>query len=207
MEDKMNMKSNNVVWTDGLVKRNDREVKNGHRGTILWLTGLPASGKTTIAVHLEALLFAHGKHCYRLDGDNIRHGLNANLGFSPGDRDENIRRIGEVAKLFADAGFIVITSFISPYRETRNRVRASVRDPKDFIEVFVHCPLEECEKRDPKGMYKKAREGKIPQFTGISAPYEEPEDPEIVLDTKNESVVKCANRIYDFLERNNYLRP
>lgn len=204
-EKSMNQKSPNVVWTHGIINREDRERRQGHKGVILWLTGLSASGKTTIAVSLEKVLFERGARCYRLDGDNIRHGLNSDLGFSPEDRDENIRRIGEVAKLFADAGFVAMTSFISPYRQERDRVRGSADREADFVEVYVSCPLEECEKRDPKGMYAKARAGKIPEFTGISAPYEPPENPEIVLDTKGQNVDECVQCILDYLESHDYL--
>ena len=199
------MKSRNVTWVEGEIKREDREIRHKHKGVILWLTGLSASGKTTAAIELEKYLFENGKECYRLDGDNIRHGLNSDLGFSPEDRDENIRRIGEVAKLFANAGFIVITSFISPYKKDRDRVRKSVEDPNDFVEVYLDCPVEECEKRDPKGLYIKAREGKIPEFTGISAPYEIPANPELTLYTDKETISESVNKIVNYLIENNYL--
>lgn len=201
----MNMRSTNVHWHEGQITRRDRERDNGHRGAIVWLTGLSGCGKSTIAVRLEELLFERGVRCYRLDGDNIRHGLNGDLGFSPKDREENIRRIGEVSKLFADAGFIVLTSFISPYRADRDRVRANVAAPEDFIEVYVRCSVETCEQRDVKGLYKKARAGQIPEFTGISAPYEEPLNPELVLDTEQESVEESVQRLLDYLEQKGYL--
>jgi adenylylsulfate kinase len=158
-------KATNIVWHQGAVNRGDREKLNGHKGCTVWLTGLSGSGKSTIAVELEKHLWARGVRAYILDGDNIRHGLNKNLGFSPEDRTENIRRIGEVAKLFTDAGIATLTAFISPYRADRDQVRAIM--PDDFIEVFVDCPLEECEKRDVKGLYQKARAGQIKEFTGI----------------------------------------
>lgn len=198
-------KSRNITWEHGQVTRADRETRHGHKGVIVWLTGLSGSGKTTIAVQLENLLFEQGRLAYRLDGDNIRHGLNRDLGFSPEDRDENIRRIGEVAKLFAEAGVIVITSFISPYRKERGNVRVGVARPGDFVEVFVRCSVDECEKRDPKGLYAKARAGQIKEFTGISAPYEEPENPELVLDTDQEDVDTCVRRVWDYLKDNGYL--
>lgn len=201
----MSRKKKNIVWEEGFVCRGDRERKNGHRGVIVWLTGLPASGKTTIAVHLEKLLHEEGRQCYRLDGDNIRHGLNSNLGFSQEDRDENIRRIGEVAKLYVDSGFIVITSFISPYRKVRDRVRASIKREKDFIEVYLDCSLQECERRDPKGMYAEARAGRIREFTGISAPYEKPDNHEIILNTMDDKVEECVELIYHYLKREGYL--
>src|SRR5882724_6503399 len=180
-------KATNIVWHAGAVTRADREELNGHKGCTVWLTGLSGSGKSTIAVALEKDLCARGVRAYILDGDNIRHGLNKNLGFSPADRTENIRRIGEVAKLFTDAGIVTVTAFISPYRADRDQVRA-IMQAGDFIEVFVDCPLEVCEERDVKGLYKKARAGQIPEFTGISAPYEAPARPELVLGTQAQSV-------------------
>src|SRR5215831_20417580 len=169
----------NIVWHPGAVTRADRETLNGHRGCIVWLTGLSGSGKSTIAVELEKRLWDHGVRAFILDGDNIRHGLNKNLGFSPADRNENIRRVGEVAKLFTDSGVIVLTSFISPYRADRDGVRALL-GAGDFIEVYLSASLETCESRDVKGLYRKARAGQIPEFTGVSAPYEAPEQPELV---------------------------
>jgi bifunctional enzyme CysN/CysC len=175
-------KSQNIYWSRGKVTTQQREMGNGHQGSVVWLTGLSASGKSTIAIELERELFARGKHAYLLDGDNMRHGLCSDLGFSPNDRKENIRRIGEVAKLFADAGFICITAFISPYRSDREMVRKMVPGGR-FIEVYVNAPLEVCEARDPKGLYVKARANEIKEFTGISAPYERPEKPELELMT------------------------
>jgi adenylylsulfate kinase len=179
-------KATNIIWHPGAVTRADREQLNGHRGCTVWLTGLSGSGKSTIAVELEKELWNGGVRAYILDGDNIRHGLNKNLGFSPADRTENIRRIGEVAKLFTEAGMVAITAFISPYRADRDQVRALI--PADFIEVLVDCPLEVCEQRDVKGLYQKARAGQIAEFTGISAPYEPPLRPELTLRTDTQSV-------------------
>lgn len=189
----------NIVWHVGHVTRADREAIHGHKGVLLWLTGLSGSGKSTIAARVEQLLSERGHFAYVLDGDNVRHGLNANLGFSPEDRTENIRRVAEVSRLFVDAGAIVLSAFISPYRADRERVRARL-DPGDFVEVFVSAPVEVCEQRDPKGLYAKARAGEIAEFTGISAPYEAPEAPELRLDTQNEDVETCARRLVAFLE-------
>ena len=192
-------KATNIVWHPGAVTRADREELNGHRGCTVWLTGLSGSGKSTIAVALEKELWARGVRAYILDGDNIRHGLNKNLGFSPTDRTENIRRIGEVAKLFTDAGMVALTAFISPYRADRDQVRA-IMQPGDFIEVFVDCPVETCEARDVKGLYKKARAGEIPEFTGVSAPYEPPLAPELVIPTRDQSVEASVGQILACLE-------
>ncbi|HJW70250.1 MAG TPA: adenylyl-sulfate kinase [Candidatus Binatia bacterium] len=193
-------KATNIVWHRGAITREDRQQLNGHRGCTVWLTGLSGSGKSTIAVDLEKRLLERGVRTYILDGDNIRHGLNKNLGFSPEDRTENIRRIGEVAKLFSDAGLVALTAFISPYRADRDQVRA-IMQPGDFIEVFVDCPVEVCEQRDVKGLYKKARAGEIKEFTGISAPYEAPAKPELVIETSGQSVEKSALQILAYLER------
>jgi len=197
-------KSTNIKWHDTVITTKDREIFNRHRAAVIWLTGLPSSGKSTIAVELQSALFQRRCQVYVLDGDNVRHGLNKNLGFSPEDRAENIRRIGEVAKLFADAGFLVITSFISPYREDRDAVRALVQKG-EFIEIFVQTSIEECERRDPKGLYKKARAGEVKGFTGISAPYEEPENPEIIVNTENETKEESAQYIVNYLEQHNYI--
>ncbi len=199
------IKSTNITWHETGISKQDREKRNNHKGAIIWLTGLPCSGKSTIAVELQALLFEMGADTYILDGDNIRHGLNSNLGFSPQDREENIRRIGEVAKLFADAGFLVIASFISPYRKDRDRSRSIVAKG-DFIEVFINTDLAVCEERDTKGLYKKARRGEIKEFTGISAPYEKPQNPEITIDTAKSSKEDCARQILGYLLKNGYLR-
>ena len=197
-------KSTNITWHEGSVSRADREKRLGQRGVTIWLTGLSGSGKSTIAVAAERELVERGRAAYVLDGDNIRHGLNKNLGFSPEDRTENIRRIGEVAKLFTDAGIIVLTSFISPYRADRDAVRA-LHEEGDFIEAYVSASLETCEGRDVKGLYQKARAGEIPEFTGISAPYEEPEKPELVVDTNSQSVEESVAAVLSFLESGGYL--
>lgn len=198
-------KSTNITWHAGHVGRRDREALLGQRGATLWLTGLSGSGKSTIAVAAEHALVERGHLAYVLDGDNVRHGLNKNLGFSPADRTENIRRIAEVAKLFTDCGVIVLTSFISPYRADRDAARA-IFASGDFVEVFVDASLETCEARDPKGLYKKARAGEIPEFTGISAPYEPPERPELVLDTAALSVEASVAALLRHLEANGYLK-
>lgn len=192
-------KSNNIYWSLGKITTRQRELRNGHRGCVIWLTGLSSAGKSTIATELERELFALGRHAYVLDGDNIRHGLGADLGFSPKDRAENIRRIGEVAKLFADAGVICITAFISPYRADRDLVRKILPEGR-FIEVFVNAPLEICEQRDPKGLYAKARAKEIKEFTGISAPYEAPLTPELELRTDQLTVAESVTHILDYLQ-------
>src|SRR5437764_6747283 len=192
-------KATNIVWHPGAVTRADREQLNGHRGCTVWLTGLSGSGKSTIAVALEKDLCARGVRSYILDGDNIRHGLNKNLGFSPADRTENIRRIGEVAKLFTEAGMVAITAFISPYRADRDQVRALV-PAGDFVEVHVDCPLEVCEQRDVKGLYQKARAGQIPEFTGISAPYEAPLAAELTIRTAAQPPEASARDVLPELE-------
>ena len=197
-------KSTNIVWHPGQVTRDDRQRITGHRGCTVWFTGLSGSGKSTIAVAVEKSLWDRGVRSYSLDGDNIRHGLNNDLGFSPEDRTENIRRIGEVAKLFTDGGVLNLTAFISPYRSDRDRVR-SIMGEGDFIEVHVDCPVEECERRDVKGLYAKARAGKIPEFTGISAPYEAPEKPEIVLETAKLSEEQSVAKVLEYLEKNGYI--
>jgi len=199
-------KATNITWHEGSVSRADREQLLGQRGVTIWLTGLSGSGKSTIAVAAEGVLIERGRLAYVLDGDNVRHGLNKNLGFSPEDRSENIRRIGEVAKLFTDAGAIVFSSFISPYRADRDAVRA-LMGPGDFVEVYVDAPVETCEGRDVKGLYKKARAGEIPEFTGISAPYEAPEKPELVLDTDRQSVKESVAQVIAYLEEKGYLAP
>lgn len=204
IEKEKKIKSENIKWHDVLITKKDREKVNGHRAAVIWLTGLSASGKSTIAVELQSILFERGYKVFILDGDNIRHGLNKNLGFSPQDREENIRRVGEVAKLFADAGFLVITAFISPYKKDRDDVR-NLLPHGDFIEVYVKASLNECERRDPKGLYKKAREGQIKEFTGISAPYEEPLNPEIIIDTEIKSKEESAKFIADWLASEGYI--
>ncbi len=194
-----------IHWHPGQIKRADRERLNGHKGVTLWFTGLPSSGKSTLAVALEYGLHTRNCRTYILDGDNIRHGLNQDLGFSPEDRKENIRRIGEVAGILRDAGMINIVAFISPYRSDRRTARELSNDDGTFIEVFVDCPVALCEKRDPKGMYQKARAGVIRQFTGISAPYEQPENPEIHLRTDLLSVAQCVESLLEYLENKNFI--
>jgi bifunctional enzyme CysN/CysC len=193
-------KSKNIFWTEGKITAGARAIRSGHRGAVIWLTGLSGAGKSTVAQALERDLFQRGMHTYVLDGDNIRHGLNSNLGFAPDDRVENIRRVSEVAKLMADAGTVVITAFISPYRMDRSRAREiALESNAEFIEVFVDAPLEVCEARDPKNLYKKARAGQIREFTGIDAPYEAPEDPEIVVHTDRQSVEESVATILEQL--------
>ena len=196
--DDNSLKSSNIVWHTASVTRQQREQKNGHKSVIIWFTGLSGAGKSTLAHAVEEQLFQRGCNTYVCDGDNIRHGLCGDLGFSPEHRVENIRRIGEVAKLFLDAGVIVLTAFISPYRADRERARERVV-AGDFIEVYCRCALEVCEKRDVKGLYQRAKAGEIKEFTGISAPYEEPVAPEIVIDTDKYSVRECVNTIMQYL--------
>ena len=197
-------KATNIVWHAHTVTRDERESKFGHRGATIWFTGLSGSGKSTLANALDAALWERGVRSYVLDGDNIRHGLNKDLGFSPEDRTENIRRIGEVAKLFTEAGVINSTAFISPYREDRDRARASQKEG-DFIEVYVKASVDACEQRDTKGLYAKARAGVIKEFTGISAPYEEPASPEVVVDTEGQSVEESLAVVIAYLEEKGYL--
>ncbi|MCH8034830.1 MAG: adenylyl-sulfate kinase [Bacteroidetes bacterium] len=198
-------KSKDIYWHEGDISKEDRQRQYGHKSVCIWFTGLSGSGKSTIARKLEEKLFERGVKIYVLDGDNVRHGLNNNLGFSPEDRTENIRRIGEVSKLFVDAGLVVMTAFISPYKEDRNNVR-NLLDDGEFIEVFVDATIETCEERDPKGLYKKAKAGEIKEFTGISSPYEKPEKPELVLNTTEETDVSHnAEKVLKFLEENKFL--
>ena len=198
--DRQVTKSQNIFWTEGKITARARALRSGHRGAVVWFTGLSGAGKSTLAQALERDLFHRGMHTYVLDGDNIRHGLNSNLGFSPEDRVENIRRVSEVAKLMADAGAVVITAFISPYRMDRRRAREiALEGNAEFIEVFVDAPLEVCEARDPKNLYKKARAGEIREFTGIDAPYEAPEDPEIVVRTDQQTVDESVATILEQL--------
>jgi len=186
-----NPADNNVIWHPSNITKHDRERLNGHRGATLWLTGLSASGKSTVAHEVEDQLYNREIRAYVLDGDNIRHRLNRDLGFSPEDRTENIRRIGEVARLFNEVGSIVLCAFISPYRADRQIAR-EVQEDGSFYEIFCRCPLEVCEDRDPKGLYKKARAGVIKDFTGLTAPYEEPEKPDLVLDTDKQTIKESA---------------
>lgn len=200
----MGSKSTDIVWHDASVSKEERQEKNKHQSFVLWFTGLSGSGKSTLANAVSRKLFERGSHTYVLDGDNVRHGLNKDLGFSPEDRTENIRRIGEVAKLFVDSGQIVSTAFISPYREDRHQVRELLPEG-EFIEVYVEASLEACEERDPKGLYKKARSGEIPSFTGINAPYEEPENPELTVNTEQKSIEESAQEVVDALVNWNYI--
>jgi adenylylsulfate kinase len=198
-------RATNITWHTHSVTREDREKLLGQKGVTIWLTGLSGSGKSTIAVAAEQQLVARGRLAYVLDGDNVRHGLNKNLGFSPEDRTENIRRIGEVAKLFTETGVVVFTSFISPYRADRDLVRA-LHEAGRFVEVHVAASVETCESRDVKGLYKKARAGEIKEFTGISAPYEAPNAPELTIDTGSEPVTKSVERLVSYLDAKGYLR-
>jgi adenylylsulfate kinase len=200
-------KATNITWHEGHVTREERGTLLKQKGATLWFTGLSGSGKSTIAFTLEHALVQNGHLAYVLDGDNIRHGLNKNLGFSAGDREENIRRIGEVAKLFADCGIITMTSFISPYRKDRDNVRALHAAGKlPFIEIHVNTPIATCETRDPKGLYKKARAGELKNFTGIDDPYEAPEKPEFTIDATNTSPQEAALQLLDYLKQQGIMR-
>ncbi|SKA08879.1 adenylyl-sulfate kinase [Selenihalanaerobacter shriftii] len=192
------MNENNIVWHEGKVTYEDRCKNLGQEGLVVWFTGLSGSGKSTIAVEVEKELLKQGKAVYRLDGDNVRHGLNSDLGFAKKDRDENIRRIAEVAALFKDAGLITLASFISPFQEMRDfaRERAGV---DSFIEVYVKADVETCDERDPKGLYEKAKQGEIDDFTGVSSPYEEPENPDIVIDTVELTVEDSVEKILEVI--------
>ncbi|MEK7289795.1 MAG: adenylyl-sulfate kinase [Planctomycetota bacterium] len=198
-------KATNIKWHHGKISRDDRVNLMKQKGGTIWLTGLSGSGKSTIAVELEHALIENKHQAYILDGDNIRHGLNKNLGFSPEDRSENIRRIGEVAKLFTDANIITITAFISPYRQDRDNAR-KLFQAGEFIEIYIKCPLEVCEQRDTKGLYKKARAGEVKEFTGISAPYEEPLKPELTIDTSKMSIEESTRTIIAYLEEKGYVK-
>lgn len=198
MEENTVSVSGNVVWHHATVTRARRETQNGHRGAILWFTGLSGAGKSTLAHEVEERLHQMGCRTFVLDGDNVRHGLCGDLGFSAEDRVENIRRIGEVAKLFMEAGVIVLTAFISPFRADRDKVRAMVK-PGEFVEIYCQCPIEVCEQRDAKGLYKKARAGEIVQFTGISSPYEAPDKPELTVDTSRQSLDECVRQVIAML--------
>ena len=197
-------KATNIKWHHGKITKEDRTKLLNQKGSTIWLTGLSGSGKSTIAVELEHALIENNHQAYILDGDNIRHGLNKNLGFSPEDRTENIRRIGEVAKLFTAANVITIAAFVSPYREDRGNVR-KLLGHNEFIEIYVKCSLEVCEARDTKGLYKKARAGEVKDFTGISAPYEEPLNPELTIDSSALSVEESTREILDYLEAKGYV--
>lgn len=196
--------SKNITWHASEVTKEERQQRKNHKSAVIWFTGLSGSGKSTISVALEKALYNQQVHTYRLDGDNVRHGLNKNLGFSPDDRTENIRRIGEVSKLMVDAGLVTVTAFISPYQADRDVVRELLAED-EFIEVYTSCSLDECEARDPKGLYQKARNGEIQGFTGINAPYEEPQNPEIVIDTEQYSVEAAVTQIIDYLKTHQYI--
>ncbi len=197
---------NNIVWHNTTVMRSHREAQNGHKAVNVWFTGLSGAGKSTIAHALEEVLHRRGCRTIVLDGDNVRHGLCADLGFSEEHRCENIRRIGEMVKLFIDAGVMALTAFISPFRADRERVRKLLGE-QDFIEVYVGCSLEECERRDVKGLYKRARTGEIPNFTGISSPYQVPEAAEVVLETDRYSIAECVEKLVGYLEKRGVLQP
>lgn len=192
-------KATNITWHDADITAANREELLKQKGAVLWLTGLSGSGKSTLAHEVESRLYQRKCLTYVLDGDNIRHGLNKNLGFSPEDREENIRRIGEVARLFADAGILVMTAFISPYIKDRDQARSLLPEGR-FIEIYCACSLDKCEERDPKGLYQKARSGEIKEFTGISAPYEAPQNPELVIQTDTLTLHESADEIIRFLE-------
>jgi len=198
-------KSQNITWHHAIITKEDREQLLSQKGVTLWFTGLSQSGKSTLATEVEKRLYERGYITFILDGDNIRHGLNRNLGFSPEDREENIRRIGEVAHLFSKAGIINMTAFISPYRVDRRKAR-DLANEGQFIEIFCRCSLDACEERDKKGLYKKARAGEIPEFTGISAPYEEPENPEIIIDTDKEPIEEGVGKVISYLEKNGFMK-
>lgn len=198
------LNSENITWHNGNITKKVRQNKYGHKSVVIWFTGLSGSGKSTLSSEIEKRLFNQGINVYRLDGDNVRFGLNNDLGFTKKDRKENIRRIGEVAKLFVDAGSITLASFISPYKNERDMVR-NLLENGEFIEVYVKCDLEVCEKRDPKGLYKKARKGEIKGFTGIDDPYEEPLTPEIIVDTEKLSLDHCTEMVIQYLKENNYI--
>ncbi|MGM0904670.1 MAG: adenylyl-sulfate kinase [Bacillota bacterium] len=195
----------NIIWHKSSISKEDRQKKNGHKSLMIWLTGLSGSGKSTVANALQDHLFHEGVHAYLLDGDNLRHGVNRNLSFDSNDRKENIRRTAEIGKLFVDAGFVVVAALISPLNEDRDQARA-LFDNNEFIEVYVKCPLQVCETRDPKGLYKKARKGEIQNFTGIDHPYEEPKNPEIIIDTNQLSIDECVKRITSYLFKTVHLK-
>lgn len=197
-------KATNITWHEANVVQADREKLLNQKGCVIWFTGLSGSGKSTLALEVESKLHQRGHLTYVLDGDNVRHGLNKNLGFSPEDREENIRRIGEVAKLFNDAGVIAMTAFIAPYRADRDNAR-ELLDEGRFVEVFVDCPLEVCEARDTKGLYQKARAGEIKEFTGISAPYEAPSQPELTVNTDSLTLNECTERVIALLENKGFI--
>lgn len=197
-------KEQNIIWHHSTILKHERQQQNQHKSCVIWFTGLSGSGKSSLANALDQVLFSKKVQSFVLDGDNIRHGLNAGLGFSKEDRKENIRRIGEVSKLFVESGKIVSTAFISPFREDRDQVRALFPDG-EFIEVYVKCPISVCENRDPKGLYKKARNGEISEFTGISSPYEEPNQPELVIESDQLTISQSIETIIDYLKQREIL--
>ncbi|MEI2328252.1 adenylyl-sulfate kinase [Priestia megaterium] len=197
-------KSTNITWHDAGITKEERREQNNHHSFVLWFTGLSGSGKSTVANAVAKTLFDKNIRNYVLDGDNVRFGLNKNLGFSAEDRTENIRRIGEVSKLFVDSGQVVLTAFISPFQEDRAQVR-EILEGNEFLEVYVECPLEECEKRDPKGLYKKARSGEIRDFTGIDSPYESPANPELTINTSTQSVEECVQTVIEYLANRKFI--
>lgn len=197
--------NNNIVWFNRFVKRDERNRLNNHKSGLIWFTGLSASGKSTIAHLVERELFDRGVRTYVFDGDNVRHGINSNLGFSREDRKENLRRIAELSKLFVDAGMIVLAAFISPYKEDREYIKKRF-EGDNFLEIYVKCSVEECERRDPKGQYKKARAGIIKEYTGISSPYEEPENPDLIVDTEKIDIKTAAKKVLEFFEKRNFIR-
>lgn len=198
--------SSNIVWHHATVTKARREAQNGHRGAILWFTGLSGAGKSTLSHAVEETLHQMGCRTFVLDGDNMRHGLCGDLGFSDEDRTENIRRVGEAAKLFMEAGIIVLTAFISPFRKDRDRVRGMAAHG-DFLEIYCHCPIEVCEMRDVKGLYKKARAGQIGDFTGISSPYEAPTKPELAVNTSEQELDACVQQIIEMLAQRGIINP
>jgi len=193
------MKSKHITWHPSVISKKERQQLQGHQSMVLWFTGLSGSGKSTLCTTIEKKLYDSRISTYILDGDNVRHGINGNLGFSPEDRAENIRRVGEISKLFVDAGIVILTAFISPYQRDRDQARKLLGN-HEFIEIYVKCSVEECERRDPKGLYEKARAGEIRNFTGISAPYETPVDPEIIIDNENQSIEVSANQVIRYLK-------
>jgi adenylylsulfate kinase len=200
----MKKKNNNTVWHKGYVTKKDRSRLNKHDAGVIWFTGLSASGKSTIAHHVEKKLFQSGLRAYVFDGDNVRHGLNSDLGFSAYDREENIRRIVEVARLFVDAGIVVLAAFITPFEKQREFIKKSFGGMK-FIEVYVKCDIEECIRRDPKGQYEKARTGAIENYTGISSPFEEPLNPDVVIDTRQMGIEEAVTKVLDSLRERDFL--